>query len=104
MQPANKLKIESLIEEWCDNDYVMLHACFQLLKDCVEKEELLGHIDWNYDDKHRKTKAELDALYSWWLERIKAEVNDNLMDEDEQYKQDDLMLHRLITIRRALWT
>lgn len=105
MQPANKLNIDSLTDQWFDKDYVMLHACFQLLKDCVEKEALFNcHIDWDADEKHRATKTELEALYHWWLARIKAESSDNLMDDDDQYQEDDLMLHRLITIRRALWT
>jgi len=105
MQPANKLTIDSLTDQWCDKDYVMLHACFQLLKDCVEKEALFNSdIDWGADVKHRETKAELEALYSWWLARIKAESGDNLMDDDDQYHEDNIMLHRLITIRRALWT
>ncbi len=47
MTPGNNLSIQSLNQDWCDKDVVMLHACFQLLKDCVEKEDLLsGHIDW----------------------------------------------------------
>lgn len=105
MQPANKLSIESLTDGWCDKDYVMLHACFQLLKDCVEKENLfIDNIDWDADERHRKTKMELEALYNWWLERLKAESSDSLMDDDAQYKEDDLMFHRLITVRRALWT
>ena len=104
MKPGNKLTIESLNKDWCDKDVVILHACFQLLKDCVEKEDLLsGHIDWNATEKHRKAKAELEALYSWWLERLKAEKEDTFSFEDH-YKEDDQMLHRLIDIRWALWT
>lgn len=36
MEPANVLKIESLPASWRDKDDVILHACFQLLKDFVE--------------------------------------------------------------------
>jgi len=57
MQPSNLLHIESLDDEWRDKDYVLLHAFFQLLKDCVEKENLLsGHTDWNVDDRSRNVK------------------------------------------------
>jgi hypothetical protein len=38
-----KLKIESLQSKkqgWVDRDVIMLHSCFQLLKDCVEKENV----------------------------------------------------------------
>jgi hypothetical protein len=38
MQPSNILKIDSLSDGWCDKDHVLLHACFQLLSDFVEKE------------------------------------------------------------------
>jgi hypothetical protein len=103
MQPSNILKIESLNDEWQDKDNVMLHACFQLLKDCVEKENLFnGHTNWNADDKHQKVKVELEALYSWWIERVKKE--DHLGLNQEEYIEDDLQLHRLINVRWALWT
>jgi len=104
MTPGNNLSIQSLNQDWCDKDVVMLHACFQLLKDCVEKEDLLsGHIDWNADEKFRKAKAELEALYSWWHERLEAEKVDTFVFEDH-YREDNQMLHRLIDIRWALWT
>lgn len=41
MEPANVLKIESLSEDWCDKDVVILHACFQMLKDYIEKRKKL---------------------------------------------------------------
>ena len=103
MQPSNILKIESLDDGWRDKDSVLLHACFQLLKDCVEKENLFtGHTDWNADEKHRKVKVELEALYSWWLNRLKIEDQCGL--EEQQYEEDDRMLHKLIEVRWALWT
>jgi hypothetical protein len=41
------LKIESLpsAKEWIDRDEIMLHSCFQILKDCVEKEKVDTHCD-----------------------------------------------------------
>jgi hypothetical protein len=33
MEPSNILKIDTLDDSWRDKDSVMLHACFQLLKD-----------------------------------------------------------------------
>jgi hypothetical protein len=103
MQPSNILKIESLDDGWRDKDSVLLHACFQLLKDCVEKENLFtDHTDWNADEKHRKVKVELEVLYSWWLNRLKIEDHCGL--EDQQYEEDNSMLHKLIEVRWALWT
>lgn len=68
MQPSNLLKIESLNDDWRDKDSILLHACFQLLKDFVEKEDLaLGNTDWNADEKHRLAKAEIDECISGGL-------------------------------------
>ena len=104
MKPSNLLKIDSLDIEWRDKDHIMLHACFQLLKDCVEKENLLnGHTDWDYDEKQRKTKQELEKLYHWWEERIQIGDLSN-SQAVAQYEKDSEMLIRLINIRWALWT
>ncbi len=101
MQPANILKIESLSDDWCDKDVVILHACFQLLKDFVEKEkEIIEQIDWKHDKETENAKAEIDFLYNWWLERIDKE---NDLDE-KQFEEDNQMLIRLIEIRKCLWS
>lgn len=100
MQPSSTLKIESLNESWRDKDSILLHACFQLLKDCVEKENLLsGHTDWEADDKHRIAKAELEDLYVWWLSYREPET-----PSDEGFQLENQMLIRLIQVRWALWT
>ncbi len=99
MEPGNSLKIESLNEEWRDKDSVMLHACFQLLKDTVEKEKLFEIIDWDADEKTRSTKQEITELYNWWLT-----YNEDLVPEPEEISEQNRMLHRLIDVRWALWT
>lgn len=99
MQPSNTLKIESLNQSWRDKDSILLHACFQLLKDCVEKENLLsGHADCEADDKHRLAKVELEDLYFWWLSYREPEI-----PSDESYQLENQMLIRLIQVRWALW-
>ncbi|HPI00219.1 MAG TPA: hypothetical protein PK772_07810 [Chitinophagaceae bacterium] len=102
MEPANILYIESLSEEWCDKDVVMLHACFQLLKDCIEKEKLLnGHIDWNATKEEKAIKKEIEELYTWWINRdftLEDKIN------EIQYHEDNEKLIRLIKIRGYLWT
>ncbi len=101
MQPANILKIESLSNGWCDKDIVILHACFQLLKNFVEKEkDIIEQIDWEHTKEKRKAKKEIDFLYNWWLERLNVE--DDL--DEKQYLEDNQMLKRLIKIREHLWT
>jgi len=107
MNPGNQLNISTLTDEWSDNDIVMLHACFQLLVDCIENEQLLnGHIDWTNDKLHLKAKKEIQELYAWWKERTKKELDDEIdpIWTEQQHEQDTEMLIRLIKIRGFLWT
>ena len=97
MQPSNVLKIDSLNEEWCDKDGVMLHACFQLLVDVIEKERLFEcDIDWEHSEKVRLEKQEVLAVYNWWLGYRITRDNEDIELENE-------MLIRLINIRSILW-
>ena len=101
MKPSNLLKIETLNNEWIDKDLIILHACFQILTDCIEKENLFtGHIDWTNDDEHKNAKIEIEKLYHWWVKR-KTENND--LDE-KSYEIDNNMLKKLIDFRKYLWT
>ena len=86
------LKIESLpsAKEWIDRDEIMLHACFQILKDCVEKEKVDEFCDF---ETHKDFVTEVRFLYNWWNTR-----------EDSNYTEDDEMLLRLLKIRGFLWT
>ncbi|MES2070272.1 MAG: hypothetical protein V4488_07990 [Pseudomonadota bacterium] len=101
--PSNILRIDSLGDGWCDKDEVMLHASFQLLKDCVEKEALFdGHVDWAATDETVAAKAELLALYEWWKVRSVMVIDEPL--ETSAYVEDTAMLMRLVNVRWALWT
>ena len=100
MEPANLLKIETLGTAWRDKDSVMLHACFQILKDCIEKEKLLDcHIDWDADEKHRQAKNEIGELYRWWKSYEEAST-----PNETHHKIETEMLIRLMQVRWALWT
>jgi len=90
------LKIDSLpkvSKMWVDRDHMMLHACFQLLQDCMENEHVDTHCNY---EAHKDFVDEVRFLYKWWIER-----KHNLTDND---KEDDEMLDRLMKIRRMLWT
>lgn len=107
MEPANTLRIKTLAPEWSDKDNIMLHACFQLLTDCIEKEHLLtGHVDWTYSDAQKKVKEEIEALYQWWQERCRKESTDDFdwVWTKGQYEKDTQMLTRLVAVRQYLWT
>jgi hypothetical protein len=107
MEPSNILSINSLSKEWCDKDMVLLHACFQVLTDCVEKENLLEvHENWETDPKLKKVKEEIGYLYHWWKQRKDIE-DQGKTDEiwtEEKYEKDNEMLIRLIKVRQYLWT
>lgn len=90
------LKIDSLpnAKIWVDRDHIMLHACFQILQDCVEKENIDTHLN---SEAHKGFVDEVRFLYKWWLKR----KNDESFDDDDE---DNKMLDRLIKIRLGLWT
>jgi len=90
------LKIDSLPSEkqWVDRDHIMLHACFQILQDCVEKENV--DTQCNYD-AHKDFVDECRFLYGWWQHR---KIDDSFDNDDE----DSEMLGRLMKIRTVLWT
>jgi len=92
------LKISSLpnSKQWVDRDQIMLHACFQILVDCVEHEHVDTHCNY---ETHHEFVDEVRFLYEWWKIRRGA----NLVD-DTQMEEDDNMLKRLINIRTSLWT
>jgi len=84
----------------------MLHACFQLLTDCIEKEKLLtGNTDWNYSRDFKKVRTEIQTLHKWWRGRKERSSKKNFNDLDpKQYEEDNAMLIRLIKVRAYLWT
>lgn len=107
MKKPKKLKIKSLKHwAWADKDTVILHACFQLLTDFVEKENIDIHpYQWTHDENVRTIRAEIDTLYKWWksyLSKIRKGKIDSIK-ENEIYKSENEMLIRLINIRHHLW-
>lgn len=91
------LKITTLpsVKTWCDKDEIMLHACFQLLVDYIEKEK--GDTHCNYET-HKKFIDEIRFLYKWWKKRKYLKTTTTTEYED------DKMLIRLIKVRKSLWT
>ena len=90
------LKITSLPptkDSWVDRDMIMLHSCFQLLVDFVEKEDGLNQSDYEF---YKETVDELKYLYDWWQENKESvSIDDDVADKH---------LIRLINKRGFLWT
>jgi hypothetical protein len=131
MEPSNILRIDNLTDSWCDKDHVLLHACFQLLSDFVEKEiPKYPFINWNipvnkmnfvmrevqfHADKAegvdpantRDIKKEFEELYIWWQQwrqREATKKNSNFEDDHTNYLEENEMLKRLIDLRMYMWT
>lgn len=59
---------------WCDKDYIMAHAMFELLSKFIEDECSPGHIQWYGEYPHMvevngeqvNVRDEMQALYDWW--------------------------------------
>jgi hypothetical protein len=105
MEPANVLKIKTLSEGWIDPDLLMLHACFQVLTDFLEKENPFRLISWDNDEEHIQAKNEIIILHEWWQKR-------KILEEDlptlnnrfaPQNIEDTEMLIRLMKVRTFLW-
>lgn len=106
------LKISTLEKDkYYDMDYIILHACFQILCDFVEQEnpqgdefkEVLELYEWWKEDRN-KLVEEVDRLF-------KVEVREgvqmgSLWDEvdDELIRIDQMQLERLARVRSDLWT
>lgn len=101
---------------WIDRDEAILIASFKLLQDFVEKEnhgfdseerrkELLNNDYFDFSDRV-KAQDEVMELYDWWMNKrpIQIEEGNSEWLNFSQPEVDDKMLHRLIKVRRYLWT
>lgn len=61
-----KLIISTLDRTWTDKDEVMLHACFQLLVDFIEKERAREVVDFWSEFEGNADFHVFDELYFWW--------------------------------------
>jgi hypothetical protein len=62
------IKIRTLKPGYYDVDDRMLHGCFQLLVDYVEKEKPFENTDWKWSQEVVDVAKEIRALYQWWKE------------------------------------
>ena len=80
----DRIKIKTLKPGYHDKDLMMLHACFGLLVDYVEREKPFEWWGWDQSPDEAPPEAvEIKALYSWWKESyLKRETPlDQLPDE-----------------------
>jgi hypothetical protein len=103
----NVIVCRALPPTWCDRDYLLVYAAFQILEDFVERER--GHFNDDVyalyvnecgEDDARAREADwntIRGLYAWWQRRKADPDYDN-------YAEDSAMLHKLIDVRSNLWT
>ena len=100
----NPVHIKSLpVYGWFERDTLMLHICFQIFMDSLEKDKVLEVINWDCDDKHKNVKNTIIRLRSWWIERRdKDRLNEIDYSNNDQYEEDSKQLHNLMLIRKYL--
>lgn len=118
------LKYRNIKPGWHDVDYKMLHACFDLFLDFIEKEDGLKDLkyqytwlendeeDWTYMTKeereefHKKNKEiyeEALYLYNWWTKVYPANKGE-IYTDSTAYDDETEHLIRLIKLRKCFWT
>ena len=113
------LKIEKLPNSkvWIDKDLIMFHACFQCLKDFVEKQNFIEYVKY-FEEEVKKEDCSQDTLiwfnaskegfytildlYNWY---ISFDFENELIDDSlEEETLGDKKLKELMKYRRWLWS
>ncbi len=105
MKSSNVLKIKTLPKGWTDKNFVMLHACFQLLTNFIKKEKPFNCPSWKQSEEMQAAKTELIFLNNWWKKRKKLDTNFQTLNDRNapQNLEDSQMLMRLMKVRPFLW-
>ena len=97
-----QLKIETLPKkkenEWIEHDVIILHACFQVLSNFVEKDNYHLINNWEEGSPSKAFCDEIDQLYAWWQTRKLL-----VYPQTDLENEDQTMLKRLIEIRESIW-
>ena len=107
----NVVVCKPLPATWIDRDELILYAAFQIFEDYINKEkpvEFTSDVYADYveafDEEHAQERDDawrtIRELYAWWGLRKNLEDHNYLDD----YENDDKMLHKLVEVRKYLWT
>lgn len=123
--PHNVIKIKTLNRSWMDRDVVLLHACFQILTDYVEREcfsseyhqltpiniekDMESYKEWDDESKasmrqgleeqNRVAKEILD-LYNWWKNREKSRSGMDPLNEIDDLAEEEANLGEFEVAKR----
>jgi hypothetical protein len=97
-----------------DQDTRILHSAMQCLVDYVDHEA--ATIDWTWDEGYQQIRNNMQEIYDYWtIHRPELKHQEDALCDLGQYQEstaiemqidntDDEMLHKLIDIRRYLWS
>ena len=92
------INIRSLEDDWIDRDEIILHVCFEMLRESIENERLFAH-----HDLPEGIEKQMSDLYEWWKLR-KGQIDSDAYPEPEcQYDIDNDKLIELVHLRKYLW-
>lgn len=95
------------IHDWVDKDIIMLYGMMDLLVDFVENEKCFEVIDWENDEAnpaYKEVAKEIREIYDWWKSYKEKHEMGSSINDDVLYQEEQKMLHRLIDVRKHLWT
>ena len=84
-----------------DRDKVLLHCCFEILSQFVEREMPADSKKDHQDEPWAGQDRAVRELYRWWKEDFPTLDDANTREADEEVKR---KLHQLIDIYDHLWT
>ena len=104
MKNGQIIKMKTLQKGWHNNDEIMLHSCFYLLKNFIDKEHPFKYGHWDTNEETIAVSKEMEFLYAWWKKRKKIETSFDMLNNklSPQNIEDDEMLMRLVKIRLFL--
>ena len=129
--PWNVVKVKTLSRYYHDKDEIMLHACFQILVDFVEKEKYFKWVglekdgsitfpSWNdrkkmepWERESLNDSCKIHWLYHWWKYERPLRKDPWAIEEDltkawhldmKYLKEDQSKFKLLASLRENLWT
>lgn len=112
----NTVVCKEIPPTWCDRDFLLLHSCFQILVDFIEKEEpevltrSARETYYHYKKmgieravQEVRDKAKMRELYKWYKSSMAKDSEDDSISLDS-YEDDTEKLVELVKLRVNFWT
>lgn len=94
----NVVKISTLNRHWHDRNEILEHTIFQILRDFINKELKIGHIELGDEE------TELMNILDWW-DWYRNYIDTVNYDEEQELKKVlEGKLKRIVELRGYMWT